>query len=311
MDRTAAAKRRGGVPEKYQLFLMLLPFLAAIFVFSYLPLAGWRYAFYVYKPGFRLEDCEFVGWYWFRSIVSNPTQTAEILRVMRNTLVMSGLGILTSVVAPTFAIFLSEIKTRWYKKSVQILTTLPNFISWVLVYSIAFALFNVNTGLINQVFLALGLINEPVNWLASPSYTWIKMSAWGLWKGVGWSSIMYLAAISGIDQELYEAAKVDGAGRFQQIWHITVPGILPTYLVLLVMSIANLINSGMEQYFVFQNAMNKDQIEVLDLYVYNISMLGGSFSFGTTVSMLKSIISLLLLLVANTIAKGTRGSSIF
>jgi carbohydrate ABC transporter membrane protein 1, CUT1 family (TC 3.A.1.1.-) len=181
----------------------------------------------------------------------------------------------------------------------------------VLVYAVAFAMFNVDNGFINQLLLKMNVISAPMNVLASSQNVWIRMTLWSAWKSLGWSSILYLAAIAGIDQELYEAAKVDGANRFQQALHVTIPGISPTFLVLLVMSIANLINNGMDQYYVFQNAMNKSRIEVLDLYVYNISLGGGNFSFGTAVSMLKSFVSLTLLLVANGAAKLIRGSSIF
>jgi len=311
-SRSARNERlRRGIPEKYKLFLMLLPFLILIFIFSYLPLLGWRYAFYIFKPGFPLNESQYVGWYWFESIVSNSFQVAEITRVLVNTLAISGLGLLVNCIAPVFAILLNEIRSRKFRKSVQVLTTLPNFISWVLVYAVAFALFNVNNGMINQLLQKLGWISKPLNILASSKNVWLTMTLWSMWKGLGWSSILYLAAIAGIDQELYEAARVDGASRFQQTLHITIPGIAPTFLVLLVMSIANLLNSGMDQYYVFQNALNKTSIEVLDLYVYNISILGGSFSFGTTVSMLKSIVSLFLLLIANNAAKLIRGSSVF
>ena len=290
---------------------MLLPFLILVFIFSYLPLYGWRYAFYSFRPGFSLSQSPYVGLYWFESIFSNSFQIAEISRVMVNTLAISGLGLLLNCIAPIFAVLLNEIESRKYRKSVQVLTTLPNFISWVLVYAVAFTMFNVNNGFINQVLLALGWIDSPTNLLASPNHVWLRMTLWSAWKSLGWSSILYLAAIAGIDQELYEAAKVDGANRFQQILHITLPGISATFLVLLVMAIANLINNGMEQYYVFQNAMNKSRIEVLDLYVYNISLAGGNFSFGTAVSMLKSIISLTLLLVANGAARAIRGTPIF
>ena len=303
--------RQPGLPEKFQLFFMLLPFLLLVFVFSYLPLYGWRYAFYSYRPGFSLSKSPYVGLYWFESIFSNSFQVEEISRVMVNTLAISGLGLLLNCFAPIFAILLNEIHSKRYRKCVQVLTTLPNFISWVLVYAVAFAMFNVNNGFINQVLMALGWISAPANVLASSSHVWLTMTLWSAWKSLGWSSILYLAAIAGIDQELYEAAKVDGANRFQQVLHITLPGISPTFLVLLVMSIANLINNGMDQYYVFQNAMNKSRIEVLDLYVYNISIAGGNFSFGTAVSMLKSLISLTLLLIANGAAKLIRGSSIF
>lgn len=309
-DRSKAVTARVGLPEKYQLLLMLLPFLVLIFIFSYLPLMGWRYAFYSYRPGFPLDKCQYVGWYWFESIFSNSYQVAEISRVMVNTLAISGLGLLVNCFAPIFAIMLSELRSKKYRKCVQVMTTLPNFISWVLVYAVAFAMFNVDNGLINRILLGLGWIDKPVNVLASKNNVWLTMTLWSAWKSLGWSSILYLAAIAGLDQELFEAAKVDGANRFQQILHITLPGIAPTFLVLLVMSIANLINNGMDQYYVFQNALNKSQIEVLDLYVYNVSLGGGNFSFGTAVSMLKSVVSLTLLMVANGAAKLIRGTSI-
>ncbi|MNN64696.1 putative multiple-sugar transport system permease YteP [compost metagenome] len=135
------------------------------------------------------------------------------------------------------------------------------------------------------------------------------MIVWYWWKSLGWGAILYLAGISGIDQELYEAAEVDGASRFRKIWHITVPGLMPTFFVLLLLAIGNFVNNGMEQYFAFQNAMNKDSIEVLDLYVYNIAF-ANNFPFATAVSMLKSIVSVILLFGANTLSKKVRGESI-
>lgn len=289
---------------------MAFPFLVLTFIFSYMPLYGWIYSFFDYRPGIPLKDTEFVGLQWFTSLVSNPTQVEEVLRVLKNTLAMSTLGIVTSILPVAFAIFLVEIKTEWFKKVVQILTTLPNFISWVLVYSVAFTLFSTDGGLINRLLLQFGLVDRGINFLASDSHTWLTMILWSTWKGLGWGAIMYLAAIAGIDQELYEAAKVDGAGRFRMIWHITVPGIMSTYFVILLLSIANFINNGMEQYYVFQNQVNKDHIEVLDLYVYNIGMLGTNFSLATAVSMLKSIVSVFLLFIANRMSKLFRGESI-
>ena len=198
---------------------------------------------------------------------------------------------------------MSEMRSQRFKKYVQILTTLPNFISWVLVYSIAFMLFSVDNGLVNHILINLGFIDKGIGFLASDSHTWLKMALWELWKGLGWGAILYIAAIAGIDQELYEAARVDGAGRFRTIWNITVPGIMPTYFVLLLLTIANFINNGLEQYFVFQNAINKNHIEVLDLYVYNTGLVGNNFSFATAVSMLKSVISIILLFFANGMSK--------
>lgn len=293
-----------------RLFFIALPFLVLVFVFSYLPLYGWVYSFYNFKPGIPLNQSEYVGLLWFKSIVANPTTVAEVVRVMKNTLAISSLGILTSVFPVAFAIFLVEIRSNWFKKTVQVLTTLPNFISWVLVYSFAFALFATDSGLLNQILIKLGLIQQPINFLASDNHTWLTMTLWSLWKYLGWNAIMYLAAIVSIDQELYEAARVDGAGRFRLMWHVTVPGVMPTYFVLLLFQVANFINNGMDQYFVFQNALNKAHIEVLDLYVYNIGLLGSNFSFATAISMLKSIISVILLFTVNRMSKLVRGETI-
>jgi putative aldouronate transport system permease protein len=301
------------IPVKYKLFLLLLPFLVLITAFAYLPLAGWRYAFFNYRPGIPLKWADFAGFKWFASIVSSAARRAEVVRVMKNTLAMSGLGILTSWFPILFAIMLTEFKHRSYQKLVQTLTTVPNFISWVMVYSFAFMLFSVDAGLINRLLIDLGYIDKGVNFLLSGDHVWIKMTAWGIWKGLGWGAIIYLAAITSIDQELYEAATIDGAGRWGQIRHITIPGLLPTYFVLLMLSVANLINNGMDQYFVFRNAFNQDTIEVLDLYVYYIGFGKGSTSgipFATVISMLKSIISISLLFSVNSLSKLLRGESI-
>ncbi|MBD0378524.1 ABC transporter permease [Paenibacillus sedimenti] len=296
--------------DKYKLFLMAFPFLVLVFLFSYLPLYGWIYAFYDYRPGIPLSKTEFVGLNWFTALVSNQIQVQEILRVLRNTFAISALGILTSVLPVIFAIFLMEIKSTTFKKMVQTLTTLPNFISWVLVYSFAFMLFSVDNGFLNNLLKSMHLIERPLNILASDNHTWLAMTLWGVWKGLGWGAILYIAAITGIDPELYEAARVDGANRFQLMWHVTVPGIIPTFFVLLILGIANFINNGLEQYFVFSNAINMNHIEVLDLYVYNIGVVNNNFGFATAVSILKSIVSLFLLFAANGLSKLVRGEGV-
>ena len=294
--------------SKYKLFLMLLPFLLLVFAFSYLPLFSWRYAFFDYKAGGELTWDNFVGFKWFKLLVSNPTYTNRLLRVLKNTLAMSFLGIITSWVPMVFAIFLSEIKSTRFKRFVQLFTTVPNFISWVLVYAIAFAIFNTD-GFINSFINMLGG-SASTNYLLSDDGMWLKMLLWGIWKSLGWSAIIYISGISGIDQQLYEAATVDGAGRFQKMRYITLPGLLPTYVVMLVMSIAGILSNGMDQYLVFTNANNKDVIEVLDLYVYNLGIGSGDIPLSTVVGMTKSIISVILLFVANKVSKAVRGENV-
>lgn len=305
-------KKRGSTGKRRQgkiMFLMIVPFLIINFLFAYFPLHGWIYALYDYRAPLQLSQCEFVGFKWFAILFSNPTQLAQLGQVMMNTFAMSLLGITTSILPLIFAILLSEIQSKWFRKTVQTLTTLPNFISWVLVYSVAFSLFS-NTGMVNSALQQLGLISQPLKFLDSDSHTWLAMLLWSTWKGLGWNAIMYLAAITGIDPGLYEAAKIDGAGRFRLMYHITLPALLPTFFVLLMLSIANFLNNGMDQYYVFQNAFNKTHIQVLDLYVYNIGLTGGSFSLATAIGMLKSLVSIVLLTIVNAASKKIRGESI-
>ena len=292
-----------------RMFLYMLPFLLLCFAFSYFPLHGWIYSFYDYKPPLKLSQCNFMGLRWFKMIFGNPAQVRQLFIVMRNTFAMSFLNIATSVLPLFFAVFLNEIKCKWLRKIVQTLTTIPNFISWVLVYAVAFCLFS-NTGMVNTVLQNLGVILKPIKFLDSDSHTYIAMLLWSTWKGLGWGAIMYLASIAGIDQEMYEAARVDGAGRFQLMRYITLPELMPTYFVMLMLSVANFLNNGMDQYFVFQNAFNKAHIQVLDLYVYNIGMTGSSLSLATAISMLKSLISVTLLMAVNRISKKIRGVSL-
>lgn len=293
--------------QRYKLFLLILPFIVLTFLFSYLTLWGWRYAFFDYKAGSELTMDKFVGFKWFTYLFQNAATRDDIRRVMINTFAMSGLGLAFSWVPMVFAIFLCEIKNLRIRRLVQTLTTIPNFISWVLIYSVACVIFS-SDGLISNLLVANG--GEQVNFLMSSEHIWLKMFAWGLWKGVGWSAIIYIAGISGIDQQLYEAATVDGAGRFQRMWNVTVPGLIPTFVVLLVMSIAGILSNGLDQYLVFRNASNNGPIEVLDLYVYQIGISDGKIPLSTVVGMCKSVISIILLFGANRVSKLIRGSSI-
>lgn len=294
----------------FYLFLMSLPFLVAVFAFSYLPLYGWIYAFFDYHAGMSLKESPFVGFMYFVQLVGNPIMREDIVRVLTNTLAMSFLGMLTSPLPMLFAIFLNEIKWKRFQRVVQTLTALPNFISWILVYAVAWSIFSVDDGFLNRILMATHLIQTPINFLATTNHVWLTMLGYSLWKSLGWSAIIYLASITTIDQELYEAATVDGAGRAQRIWYITIPGLMPTFFVLLLLSIANFINNGFDQYFVFENPLNQGKIEVLDLYVYNQGLMDGNIPLATAVSMLKSLVSVTLLFAANWFSKLVRKESI-
>jgi putative aldouronate transport system permease protein len=290
-------------------FLYLLPFIVLVVVFSYYPLYGWVYAFFDYRPPLALSLKSFVGLKWFKSLVENKVKITEIVNVLRNTFAISGISLLFSWLPMIFAVFLNEIKCMPFRKAVQTITALPNFISWVLVYAIAYAMMN-STGLFNSFLMSIGAINKPIMFLRSSEHVWFTQWLWLTWKNLGWAAIMYIAAIAGIDAEMYEAAKVDGATRMQVLFRITIPSLLPTYFVLLLLNISNFLSNGMEQYYVFQNAFNKEYIQVLDLYVFNLAMGSGAYSISTALSMLKSVISVTLLLGANTLSKAVRGESI-
>ncbi len=294
---------------RMQLFLLLLPFVLLVFLFSYLPLWGWRYAFFDYKVGDALTADRFVGFKWFTYLFQNEATKRDVVRVLVNTLAMSGLGIATSWFPMAFAIFLAEIRNMRLRRFIQTLTTVPNFISWVLVYAVAFCIFSTD-GFLSSVMVNAGFWSQGKNLLMGESHIWLKMLGWGVWKGLGWSAIMYIAAISAIDPQLYEAATVDGAGRFGKMWHVTLPELIPTYMVLLLLSIAGILNNGMEQYLVFENATNTDPITVLDLYVYKLGIGKGSIPLSTLIGMVKSLVSVALLFGANAISKAVRGSTI-
>ncbi|KWX74393.1 MULTISPECIES: ABC transporter permease subunit [Paenibacillus sonchi group] len=290
-------------------FLYISPFMVLLAVFAYYPLYGWVYAFFDYMPPIPLSQAPFVGLKWFRSLVENQVKVDQLLQVIKNTFGMSGLSILFSWLPMIFAIFLTEIKAVRFRKFIQTVTTLPNFISWVLVYSLAFSMFS-SEGVVNGFLSQLGLTDSPVLFLQNSDHVWITMWIWATWKTLGWSAILYIAAIMSIDESLYEAAYVDGATRMQVIRHVVLPSMLPTYFVLLMLQIASFLNNGLEQYFVFQNAFNKDTIQVLDLYVYNLAMGGGSYSVSVAISMLKSLISVVLLFSVNGLSKMLRGEGI-
>lgn len=305
-SQTSIRKKKDG----WKLFLVALPFFALYFLFCYLPLSGWSYAFYDYKPGIQLKDCNFVGIKHFISMFQNPVIRRQFIQVMKNTIFFSCVSILTSFVPMFFAILLNEVRSKKIKKVVQTCTTIPNFISWILVYSVVFSMLS-SSGFVNTILIKVGLIETGANYLAVGASSRIQMVVLSLLKGTGWGAIVYLASMGSIDQGLYDAAAIDGAGRFNKIRYVTIPGMMPTFLTLFLMSIGNFLNVGMEQFLIFSNAFNSEYIQTLDLYVYNQGILSNNISFSTAVGIYKSVIGILLLLVANWISGKVREEKIF
>jgi ABC-type polysaccharide transport system permease subunit len=294
--------------ESVALLLFLSPFLLAVVIFNYVPLFGWVYAFFDYRPGVSLTRESFAGLKYFAQVFSGA---GEFWLVLRNTLAISLINILFSVVPVIFAIMISRVAFKGFSRVVQTIASIPNFLSWVLVYSFVFYLVASGDSGMNRLLLNLGLIKEPVSILTDAKSAWIVQVLIGAWKGTGYSAIIYLAAISGIDQELYQAADVDGANGFQKIIHITVPGIAMTFFVLLLLSISNMLSNGFDQFWLFGNGMTWDTLEVFDTYVYRMGIQNMSYSFATAMGIFKTIVSVILLTVANQSSKWVRGESIF
>lgn len=292
--------------ERLKLTLIVIPFFVLIVLFRYVPIAGWSLAFIKYRPGMDIFKCQWVGLENFAAIFRNWKKIAEVLR---NTLVMSGLNIAFSPIPIIFAVMLNEIRGNRFKKVVQTITTIPHFVSWVIIYALSFAIFS-SDGVVNTIIQSLGFSDTRINLLTNNQATWLFQALMQVWKTFGWNAIIYFAAIAGIDSALYEAATVDGASRLQKIWYITIPGLANTFFTLMLLNISNILSQGLDQYLVFYNSVVANKITVLDLYTYRLGMVSGNYSYSTAVGIVKTIVSLILLFSANAASKKIRGFTI-
>lgn len=291
--------------QKY-LYLMSLPFVAWIFVFNYIPIWGWTMAFQRYRPGKSFMEQEWVGLDNFRELFHDE----RFYMALKNTLAMSFMGLIAGFTIPIiFALLLNELRRQMFKRVVQTVSYLPHFVSWVVVAGIVNKMLSIDGG-INGLLMSLHIIAEPIQFLAKADWFWGIMTASDIWKETGWNSIIYLAAMTGIDPELYKAARVDGASRIRQMWHITLPGIRTTIIILLIMSIGNLISIGFEKQFLLSNPIVADRAETLDLYALNYGLQLGRYSFGTAINIFNSVVAVILLFTANTIFKRISKESI-
>lgn len=302
-------ERKRNFKRMWPLYLIIIPGVIHMLLFIWAPLWGWSIAFFDYFPGRPIFEQRFVGFKYFTRMFKDR----YFIQALRNTLCLSGLSLLAFPIAPLFAIFLNELRSSKTKRTIQTLTSFPNFISWILVYSIFSALFSVDDGAFNQIFYKqLGLLNAPADILTDKSIARVLNAIiLPVWKGTGWSAILYMAAITGIDTSLYEAAEIDGAGRFKKMFYITLPGIMPTVTTLFIMALAGILNSGFEQYYVFVNRMTFNVLDNLDTYVYRIGLENLNFSYGTALGIVRSIVSLVLLVIANESSYWIRGYRIY
>lgn len=292
---------------KKQSFLIITAaiFLIYGFIFYYLPLGGWIMAFQKYKPKTGLLHSQFVGLDKFKFLFSDKT----FIRVVWNTLGMGTLNLIaTFVMAIVFAILLNEIRQNVLKKPIQTISYLPHFLSWVIVTGILHDALSAN-GIVNDIIRFFG--GNPIVFFGETKYFWPIVCFANVWKETGWNAIIYLAAITAIDPCLYEAASIDGAGRWAKIKNITLPGIRPTIMILLLMNIGNVINAGFEVQYLLGNDLIKSVSDTIDIYVLTWGISQSDFSLGTAAGIFKSVVSIVLIVVANYIAKKTGEERLF
>jgi len=296
-SRTSLWKRMRG---QTQLMLMSLPILAYVFLFSYYPIWGWTMAFQNYKPGLSWSEQKWVGLKHFKFLFSDDS----FLRVLRNTIAMSAINmILGFVTAILFAILLNEVKNKLFKRTIQTISYLPHFLSWIIVTGIVATTLSVDDGIVNVLLMKLGFIQEPIMWLSKPHYFWGIVGASHVWKEVGWNAIIYLAAITSIDPSLYEAAEIDGANRYQRMLYITLPGIKSIVIILLIMNLGWIMEAGFEVQYLLGNGVVVDWSQTIDIFVLKYGLQIGNYSLATAAGIFKSVVSITLIFTANTIAK--------
>ncbi|MDF2668907.1 MAG: protein lplB [Paenibacillus sp.] len=291
--------------DKLLVFLLMLPGILHFLIFKYVPLAGNVIAFQDYSMFRGIWNSNWVGLKHFVTIFTYE----EFFQVLRNTVMFSFMSILFGFPAPLIlALLLNEVTKMWFKRSIQTLLYLPHFLSWVIVGGIFINLLSID-GVFNSILSALGL--ERIDFLTRSDYFRGIIVSIGIWKGIGWGTIIYLAALAGINPNLYEAAVVDGAGRWKQMWHITLPSLMPTIVVLFLLQIGMVLESNVEQILIFLNPLVRDVGEVVDTYVYRVGLLNAQFSYTTAIGLFQSIIGLVLVMSLNALSKKTSGESIY
>lgn len=293
--------------KKYQiykaqksLFFMVIPCMIYTFIFSYWPLRGWIMAFQNFRPSKGYSGSEFVGFNQFAFLFGD----SDFWKSIRNTLGMSILnlvfGFLFSIL---FALLLNEIRLSKFKKITQTVSYLPHFLSWVIVCSLISNILSSSDGMLNNILMSIGLIDKPVLWLGEKKYFWWIVTFANVWKEMGWNSIIYIAAMGGIDSAYYEAADIDGANRYHKMWHITLPGIRTTILVILIMNLGWVLNAGFEVQYLLGRGLVQDVAQTLDIFVIKYGIGSGNYSLATAAGIFKAVVSIILVSGANYIAK--------
>ncbi|CAI8811345.1 MULTISPECIES: ABC transporter permease [Bacillus] len=280
------------------LYLLLVPGVLYFLIFKYWPMWGVLIAFKDYSPYLGFWQSEWVGFEYFKDFFMNP----DFFRLLRNTLMLAALDLIFAFPAPLIvALLLNELRHAIYKRCIQTFIYVPHFVSWTIVVSITFVFFTVDTGVMNKVLQSI--TGREIAFLSDPEWFRPMIVLQSIWKETGWGTILFLAALASVDQEQYEAAVMDGAGRLRRMWHITLPAIRSTIVVLLILRIGSFLNIGFEQIFLMTNSLNRSVAEIFDTYVYVVGITQGAYSYSTAVGLFKSVVGIILIFGANYIAK--------
>lgn len=294
------------IQQFYWLYLFLIPGLCVIYFFKIRPIYGLQIAFRDYSIIKGIWDSDWVGMEHFVTLFKSP----NFLRVLKNSILTSLYSLLWSFPVPIIlSLLINEVAHKNYKRVLQTVMYLPHFISWVVVISIVNGLLAQSGGIINTIITNLG--GEKISFLTSPEWFRTVLIASQIWKGAGWGTVVYLAALSGIDPQLYEAARIDGANRWHTIRYITVPCIMSTVTVVLIMNMGSILNNGFEQIWLLQNSVNKEVAEVLETYSYQVGLREGRYSFATAIGLFQSLVGCIMVFLSNFISKKTGGDGLW
>ena len=291
---------RKAFQRDWHLYLLLLVPVLLVIIFNYAAYPGLRMVFMDYKPAKGYDGSKWVGWQTFQKVFADK----DFSRALTNSLVFNLLDLLVSFPMPIIlALMLNELRFPRFKKVSQTVLYLPHFLSWVIIGSVAYQLFKPNSGIVNILMMKWGWIQQGIPFLTEKMHWAVTYLLIGVWQGMGWGTIIYLAAITGISGELYEAAMIDGASRMQRIWHITLPGIRSTIVVLLIMNLGKIMGSNFERLDVFANTQVREYQYQLAIYIYEKGLSNGKFSMATAVGLFQSLVGLLLVLISDRFAK--------
>lgn len=288
------------IVRQRQFLYMAVPIILYIIIFNYVPLWGWTMAFQNYRPAKTFFQQEWAGLHWFRFLFEDRQFRQTIRNTIAMSLINTTLGFITAI---GFALLLNEVRKILFKRVIQTISYLPHFLSWVIVTGLVANMLSTDNGAVNNVLVALNIIKEPILWLAEPRYFWGVIGISYVWKEVGWNTIIYLAAIAGIDPTLYEAAEIDGCNRYHKMWNITLPCIKPTIIILLIMSIGRILDAGFEMQYLLRNGLVMDVSDTIDIYVLLFGLNRSNFSLATAAGMFKNVVNITLIFAANAIAK--------